>query len=168
MQLYEIDVQITSLLNAIAIDEQTGEILEGGDLLTELNDLQVQETEKLEGLAVYVKSLKSDADAIKQEEAALKARRTAIERKNDRISFLLSDYLQSHGHDKFSTPRCAISFRASEQVEIYDFQAFMEYAKNAETLFVRVELSPQNGDPFSPIDTWVYGVDQDILPEWYG
>ena len=33
--------------------------------------------------------------------------------------------------------------------------------------FVRLELSPADGDPFSDIDTWVLTVDQDIKPEWY-
>lgn len=38
---------------------------------------------------------------------------------------------------------------------------------NASKTFVRVELSPANGDVFSDIDTWVLKVDQDITPEWY-
>ena len=38
--------------------------------------------------------------------------------------------------------------------------------KNAETLFVRAELSPKNGDVFSDIGTWEFNVDQDIRPEW--
>ena len=39
--------------------------------------------------------------------------------------------------------------------------------KNAETLFVRAELSPINGDVFSDINTWKFNVDQDIRPEWF-
>ena len=39
--------------------------------------------------------------------------------------------------------------------------------KNAEKLFVRVELSPTNGDIFSDISNWEYRADQDILPLWY-
>ena len=39
--------------------------------------------------------------------------------------------------------------------------------KNAERLFVRVELSPADGDVFSDISTWEFKADQDILPEWY-
>ena len=38
---------------------------------------------------------------------------------------------------------------------------------NASKTFVRVELSPSNGDVFSDIDTWELNVDQDITPEWY-
>ena len=39
--------------------------------------------------------------------------------------------------------------------------------ENAERLFVRAELSPADGDVFSDIRTWIYKVDQDILPDWY-
>ena len=39
--------------------------------------------------------------------------------------------------------------------------------ENAERLFVRAELSPSNGDVFSPVDTWAFNVDQDIVPEWF-
>ena len=33
--------------------------------------------------------------------------------------------------------------------------------------FVRAELSPENNDVFSDIDSWVFNVDQDITPEWF-
>ena len=33
--------------------------------------------------------------------------------------------------------------------------------------FVRLELSPEDGDPFSDVDTWGLKVDQDIKPDWY-
>jgi hypothetical protein len=33
--------------------------------------------------------------------------------------------------------------------------------------FVRLELSPKDGDPFSDVDTWALKVDQDIKPDWY-
>ena len=38
--------------------------------------------------------------------------------------------------------------------------------RNAENLFVRVELIPQD-DYFSDIETWELNVDQDIIPEWF-
>ncbi len=37
----------------------------------------------------------------------------------------------------------------------------------ASKTFVRVELSPTDGDVFSDIGTWELRVDQDITPEWY-
>ncbi len=48
-----------------------------------------------------------------------------------------------------------------EELKIKDTRA------NAEKLFVRVELSPTNGDVFSDPETWEYRADQDILPDWY-
>ena len=42
--------------------------------------------------------------------------------------------------------------------------------KNAEKLFVRAELSPKTDSiegAFTDVDSWVFTVDQDILPEWY-
>ena len=38
---------------------------------------------------------------------------------------------------------------------------------NASKVFVRVELSPEDGDIFSDVDGWELKVDQDILPDWW-
>ena len=38
---------------------------------------------------------------------------------------------------------------------------------NASKVFVRAELSPENEDVFSDIDSWKFSVDQDITPEWF-
>lgn len=38
---------------------------------------------------------------------------------------------------------------------------------NAKRLFVRAELVPQDDDVFTPVASWKYHVDQDILPDWY-
>lgn len=39
--------------------------------------------------------------------------------------------------------------------------------ENAERLFVRVELSPVDGDVFSPLCTWKMEIDQDVIPNWW-
>jgi hypothetical protein len=39
--------------------------------------------------------------------------------------------------------------------------------KNAETMFVRAELLPIDGDAFSPIEKWKFNIDQDFRPEWF-
>ena len=38
---------------------------------------------------------------------------------------------------------------------------------NASKVFVRVELSPTDGNIFSDVDGWKLTVDQDILPDWW-
>jgi len=39
--------------------------------------------------------------------------------------------------------------------------------KNAGERFVRVELRPEGNDIFTPIDTWKFWVDQEVLPDWF-
>ena len=38
---------------------------------------------------------------------------------------------------------------------------------NATRLFVSAELMPPDNDVFTPVSSWKYHVDQDILPDWY-
>ena len=38
---------------------------------------------------------------------------------------------------------------------------------NASKKFVRVELTPPNGNKAEDISKWIYKVDQDIVPDWY-
>ena len=38
---------------------------------------------------------------------------------------------------------------------------------NASKVFVRVELSPADGDIFSDVEGWKLKVDQNILPDWW-
>ncbi|MEA5048428.1 MAG: hypothetical protein VB034_07415 [Eubacteriales bacterium] len=33
--------------------------------------------------------------------------------------------------------------------------------------FVKIEITPPNDDPFTPLDQWAYRVDQDYFPDWY-
>ena len=37
----------------------------------------------------------------------------------------------------------------------------------ASKTFVRAELSPKDGDAFTPVDEWEFRVDQDIVPDWF-
>jgi len=40
-------------------------------------------------------------------------------------------------------------------------------SKNAQSIFVRAELIPQDNNVFSDIATWRFNVDQDIVPDWF-
>ena len=48
-----------------------------------------------------------------------------------------------------------------EELEIEDTKA------NAGRLFVRAELYPKDGDIRSDVNSWVFNVDQDIVPDWF-
>lgn len=107
MKLYEINEAILA-----CVDPETGEA--DAD---KLDELMLMREEKLEGLALWVKDLKAEADAIKAEEKALAERRQAKERKAESIKAYLEKVLAGQ---KFETSRAVCSFRKSQKVEITD------------------------------------------------
>lgn len=108
MKLYEIDQEIQKILDAMCVDEETGEVI----LDTEaLNALQEARQDKLENAALYVKDLEATASAIKEEEKKLSERRKAMENKAGRIREWIMFNLNG---EKISTPRVALSARAGQ------------------------------------------------------
>ena len=106
--LYEIDMQILS-----CIDQETGEMIDP----ERLENLYMERNQKIENVALWIKNLESDVLALKAEKEAFAARQKAAENKVDGLKKWLAFALQG---DKFSTAKCAISFRKSEQVYIPD------------------------------------------------
>lgn len=97
------------------LDEETGELLNA----LVWDDLQMAYEEKVENIACYIKNLRSDIAAFKEEEAALAKRRKAAERRVEYLSGLLAENMEGQ---KFSTAKCAISFRKSETLEVDDMK----------------------------------------------
>lgn len=107
MKLYEINEAILA-----CIDPETGE----ADA-EKLDALMMEWNDKIEGMALWVKDLKAEADAIKAEEKTLAERRQAKERKAESIKSYLEKVLDGQ---KFETSRAVCSFRKSQKVEITD------------------------------------------------
>lgn len=105
MNLYEIN---NEMLNCI--DPETGEVD-----IDKLNDLQMLKDEKIENIALWIKDLKAEAEALKAEKLAFQARQAAAENKAESLKNYLANALNG---EKFKTTKCAISFRRSEKVEI--------------------------------------------------
>lgn len=82
-----------------------------------LENLYMERNQKIENVALWIKNLESDVLALKAEKEAFAARQKAAENKVDGLKKWLAAALQG---DKFSTAKCAISFRRSEQVDIRD------------------------------------------------
>lgn len=116
MNLYEIDSEIMK-----CIDEESGEITD----FEMFKQLQIDKNVKIENLACYIKNLESDAEQIKAEVKSLTERGTAAINKADRFKLYLSEILQG---EKFNSPKAAITFRASQSVEIDD--RFIAWAKD--------------------------------------
>ena len=116
MTLYEIDQAIYDLLeNGFMVDEETGEVIGGAD---ELEQLQVERSEKLESVALYIKGIETFIAGIKAEEEALAKRRKKKEDKVARLKKYLTDSIIGNGEKSFESARVAISFRKSEGVVV--------------------------------------------------
>lgn len=106
--LYEINQAVMDCLDA-----ETGEIIDP----EKLENLLMERDQKIENVALWIKNLLADADAIKTEKEALAAREAKCRRRAAQLKAWLGQIL--HGQ-KFSTPRCAISFRKSTTLDVYD------------------------------------------------
>lgn len=119
--LYEIDEEILN-----CVDMETGEIIDA----EKLEQLQLARDDKVEGIALWIKNLLSDASAIKEEEDKLAQRRKVNENKAKNLKEYLSKFL---GGQKFKTPKVNISYRKSESVEVTDLSKLDDdYLKFAE------------------------------------
>lgn len=112
MTLWQIDERINKILeNDFCVDDETGEIF----LPEDLDKLDVERTEKIENIALYVKNLKCEADAIKREIDNLKIRAEIKIKKAERLTSYLDEIL---GGEKFETSKVALSYRKSTSVKI--------------------------------------------------
>lgn len=106
--LYEIDQEILE-----CVDMESGEILDS-DRLTAL---QMERDRKLEGVALWVKDLKAEAAAVKEEADKLTARKKALDNKIDSIKNWLLHALDG---ERLKTPRCNVYQTHSQRVSIAD------------------------------------------------
>ena len=108
MTIYEIDQAIME-----CVDLETGEIID----TDKLNELELERETKIEGVACWIKDLKAEAEALKNEKQALAERQRVAENKAESLKKWLAYALQG---ERFKTSKCAISFRKSEAVEVTD------------------------------------------------
>lgn len=106
MNLYEINREILACINY-----ETGEILDEG----RLNSLEIEREKKIENVALWIKNLESEAAALKKEKDSFAQREKNTKNKIESLKKYLENALQGQ---KFQTTKCAISFRASETLEM--------------------------------------------------
>lgn len=106
--LYEIDAQIME-----CVDFETGEIID----VERLEALQMEFDSKVEGIALWIKSLVAEAKMVKEEKDNLAARQKSCENKAESLKKYLASAL---GGEKFKTSKVSIFYRKSKSVEVED------------------------------------------------
>ena len=114
MNLHEINKNLSCLLDQAweYAEQKDGEYPEG--LEDQIKSLEIDREEKIEGLACVIKDLRAEGDALKAEEARLKARRAIKENQAERAEAWLR--LNLAEGEKFETARAVVSWRKSESV----------------------------------------------------
>ncbi len=107
MKLYDIADTYRRLMDCMQIDPETGEI-STPEVLDALDAQDAAFDVKAEAVACYIKELRADVKALKEEEDMLKARRYTTDRKADSLSQYLADCMMQIGKEKVQTPRCAL------------------------------------------------------------
>lgn len=118
MTLYEVDQRILAMT-----DPETGEIMDDAAF----DALMMDRRDLIENMTLWYKDLRADVKEIKDEIDQLSARKQAMERKMDRIYQYLKRTLDG---EKFSTARCAISYRSSTALDVSDIQTAAEWLEN--------------------------------------
>ena len=126
MTLYEINRDILALVN------EDGEIAD----IEAFEALNLAREQKIENVACWIKNLKADAAAIREEEKALSDRRRANENKAERLENFLAYALKG---EKYNSPRVNITYRKSEAVELdvpddVFMERFAEFVKITPTI----------------------------------
>lgn len=119
MTLYDIDEELRDLLDEMEIDPETGEVLHDFDM-AEFESLMSERDSKIEGIAVYIKELLAESEALKNEYKKLKSRSEIKANKAERLKDFLSNYMINTKMPRFETNRVALSFRKSEAVDVED------------------------------------------------
>lgn len=136
MTLYQIDNALSEALDSgYFIDEETGEVLQQEKLEEMLEN-------KIEDWACYIKNLKAEAEAIKQEKQALNERQKQKEAKASRLTDILKSYMIKNGKKKIETPKALISIRNSKSLVIENETMLLDYlTKNNMTKLYDIKVS---------------------------
>lgn len=119
--LYTINQEILNCVNL-----ETGEILDE----QAFEALQMERNEKLENIALWVKNLLSEAEALKAEEKAFAERRKSAENRAESLKRYLDSALKGQ---KFNTTKVAISYRKSTSVDIDESKLPASYLQEVVT-----------------------------------
>lgn len=138
MNLYQIDNNIKSLME---IMQEEGMELEA--FQESLNTLEGMENDKIDNIISYVKNLKSEIVALKNEEKVLKERRIAKEKQSANLLEYLQGYMEGKDIKKFETTRNVLSVRKTPtSVKIQDSNNFIKWAEYFHRDLLKETIAP--------------------------
>ena len=130
--LWEIDERLR-VLEDYGVDSETGEVISDEDFYKLFDEINMDLQTKIENTIQFAKSLNAEAEAIKAEEKKLAERRKSKENLSERLKKRINDYITwqytnengdvdiaSLNKYRFETPKCSISYRKSEVVNVFD------------------------------------------------
>ena len=104
MRLFDFASQfkgLYELCEEIEVNEETGEIIDNTDLLSQLfNDLEMDLSEKLVNTAYLIKELETSEKALKDEAKRLNEKAKVLENRQARIKELIKTTIESSGQTK--------------------------------------------------------------------
>lgn len=135
MNLYDINADIEFVYSQVDEDGMlTDEAME------QLQNLAINESEMVEGVACKIKNLNAKAKALKEEERSLADRRKAAESAVEKSKAYLLNILLLKGMKKYETPRAVVSYRNSEAVSIDDDTLIPEDFKTYEPKISKTQI----------------------------
>lgn len=130
MKLYDINQEIESLLNALTVDADTGEIpVSADEIIERLDALSMEKQKVLEYLAKKVLNIRADMDAISAEIKRLEDRRDDCRIHIDSIMRVLDR--ECHG-EKTDLGVATVTYRSSEVTEIPDEDAAVKWLMDSD------------------------------------
>lgn len=123
MRLYDFASEfkaIYSLCEDVEVNQETGEIIDNSDLITELfNNLEMELSDKLENSAYLIKELENAEIGLKNEAKRLNEKAKTLENKQNRIRELIKVTLESSGQSKIKTDKFNFSLSTRKSLN-YD------------------------------------------------
>lgn len=111
MNLYEINLEVKKAFER-AVDRETGEIVDE-EALAELDSLEMEKEQKIENILLWIKNLRADSEALKEEKQSFEKRQKAVEKRIEALKKYASYALRG---ETFRTTKVSASFRKSESV----------------------------------------------------
>lgn len=108
MNLYEIDEKILT-----CIDNDTGEVIDED----KLSELELEREFKIENVALWIKNLRAESEALKNEKQSFEKRQKIAENKLSSLKKYLSTYMDG---STFKSDKVIVNFRKSESIIIDD------------------------------------------------